>query len=128
MFLAATCPSWECFMSVTSSLRRLSLYLVSLSFFNSHPSSRVFFTPYELEIESVSSALARLWSFTGVPVFRFQFVPIKLLELAARFDLASFRKNVVHSSPRPQCLGGYILSRLKCRTYVKWHASNSLDM
>ena len=39
-----------------------SLYLVSLSFFNSHPSNRVFFTPYELEIESVSSALACSWS------------------------------------------------------------------
>ena len=57
LFLAATRPSWECFMS---SLRRLSISF--LSFFNSHPSNWVFFTPYELEIESVSSALACSWS------------------------------------------------------------------
>ena len=27
------------------------------------------------------------------------------VELAAGLDLASFRKNVIHSSPRPRCLG-----------------------
>ena len=102
--------NWSCFL-LQLVLGMLHVYLSLLSYFFSlflqftSFESSLLFTPYELEIESVSSALARLWSFTGVPVFRFQFVPIKLLELAAGFDLASFRKNVVHSSPRPRCLG-----------------------
>ena len=60
----------------------------------------------------------RQWSFTGrrdcVDLFRFQFnlysffrsdAMTIFVELAAGLDLASFQKNVVHSSPRPQCLG-----------------------
>ena len=56
--------------------------------------------------------------FVGVPFFDLRF-QIRLLfltrlwsfvsnsELAARLDLAPFRKNVVHSSTRPQCLGRF---------------------
>ena len=60
----------------------------------------------------------RQWSFTGwlacVDLFCFQFnlysffrsdAMTIFVELAAGLDLASFRKNVVHSSPRPRCLG-----------------------
>ena len=36
LFLAATRPSWECFMSVTSSLRRLSLSILFLSLSSIH--------------------------------------------------------------------------------------------
>ena len=80
--------------------------------------SSLFFSPYELQIESCYSARSRVngRSRAGVPVsFPFQIPCISILmrwreiELVAGFDLAPFPKNVtekvVRSSPRPQCLG-----------------------
>ena len=107
--LVSCCSSiFGMFHVYPSSLRRLSF---PISFFS------LFLQFTSLEIESFSRltsfrsspfqtpARAFLWSFTGVRLFRFQ-----SFELAAGFDLAPFRKNarkknVVHSSPRPRCLG-----------------------
>ena len=53
-------------------LPRGFLPLISLSFFNPHPSNRVSFSHLtSLRSSLVSSALARLWSFTGAHVFPF---------------------------------------------------------
>ena len=62
-FLLQLVLSWECFMSIMSSLRRLSLYLVSLSF-SIHIlriESLVPFMPYESQIESISSTRPRVY-------------------------------------------------------------------
>ena len=66
-------------------------------------------------VHSEARPFARHWSFAGerscfVSKFFQLYVSIycdgKLFfELAAGFDLAPFRKSVVHSSPRPRCLG-----------------------
>ena len=56
----------ECFMSIFLASH------FSLSFFNPHPSNRVSFSHLtSLRSSLVSRALARLWSFTGEPVFPF---------------------------------------------------------
>ena len=106
--------------------------------FDSHPLNRVSSSPYELEIESFfvrSSALAHHRSFAGALVrfsFRFQFFFLARLwsfvqkkELAAGFDLEPFRKNVVHSSPRPRCLSNYynyfmVNTYLRMRIYLSY--------
>ena len=117
-FLNASCLHFYVLPS-----RRLSRFL-SL---NPHPLNWVLFLPYELEIESnwmfdffecpifFERARTRVSgrSRAGVLVlilFRFQFNLYSIrsmrwqffVELAAGLDLASFRKNVVHSSPRPR--------------------------
>ena len=71
---------------------------------------------YELQIESIPkrarsrvTGRSRAGVLVSFPNFLQLYVSIycdgKLFELAAGFDLAPFRKNVVHSSPRPRCLG-----------------------
>ena len=65
-------------------------------------------------------ARASMWSFMGRRLYRFQFffLCVSILmrrwpgffEFATGFDLASFRKNVEFSSPRPRCLGEYYYS------------------
>ena len=103
----------ECFMSITSSLMTsFSLSLIfSLSFFNPHPSNRVSFSPLtSLRSSPISSVpvCASVVVHGRAFLFRFQFVRLFLLALAAGFDLSPFRKNVtevVRSSPRPPCLG-----------------------
>ena len=107
---------WECFMSSASSLWHLSLSnsFLSLSqstFFLS--SLFFFFTPYEFQIASISSARPRVHvvvhgrALVSFPNFSsgFDLIAMASFELAAGFDLAPFRKNDVHSSPRPRCLG-----------------------
>ena len=96
----------ECFMSNTSSLTTSFLFL-SLQFTSFE--SSLLFTPYELQIESILSALTRQWSFAGAPVFVSNSFD-NCFKLAPGFDLAPFRKNVVHSSPRPRCLGNWQLT------------------
>ena len=118
LFLAAT-HFLECFMTITSSLD-VFLPLISLSFFNPHPSNRVSFSHLTSLRSSPIRArpFARQWSFAGGRscfVSKFQIPRVSILmrwrdffELAAGFDLAPFRKNVtevVRSSPRPRCLG-----------------------
>ena len=113
--------SWECFMSIyVLPSKSFFLYLVSISLFNSHPSNRVLFLFSSLRawdpVLFEAHPSARQWSFTGGRfLFCFQFFLqfvrlflLKLVELAAGFDLASFRKNAVHSSPRPRCLGIHV--------------------
>ena len=91
-------------LDVFLSLTRFSLCLQSTSF-----ESSLFFSPfYELQIESIPKhPPARLFGRSRACVLCcFQFVFDKIaFELAPGFDLAPFRKNVVHSSPRPRCLG-----------------------
>ena len=79
MFLAATLLLWN--SSCLSFSPLIFLFLQFISF-----ESSLFFTPYELEIESIfERPPARLWSFTGVRLFlRFQFVrSVKLLRVGA---------------------------------------------
>ena len=110
----------SCFLAATILLGMLHVYLSLLSFFLSLSSIHI------LRIKSLShDALrasdrvhfarppARIWSFTGVRLFRFQFIfSNSFFDLNA---MASWRvgagiwscalpKNVHHSSPRPWCL------------------------
>ena len=78
--------NWSCFLlqldlwnvSCLSRPPSTSLFpLISLSFFNSHPSNRVLFSPYELQIEFIfSNTCPRVFVVVHGPalVFRFQFV------------------------------------------------------
>ena len=85
-----------------------------------------------LSLFSILSALARHWSFAGVPFvsfFRFQirvfFSPSfsffslsrKVAKLATGFDLSPsekmYRRKVVHSPTRPRCLGFVCLCTLE---------------
>ena len=97
------------------------LYLVSLSFFNPHPSNRVSYSPLRAwdRVQLVGPIFERARTRVSarsragvlVDLFHFQFVNSfrsmqwRFVELAAGLDLTSFWKNVVCSSPRPQCLG-----------------------
>ena len=87
-------------MSNTSSLTTSFLFL-SLQFTSFE--SSLLFTPYELEIKSVQ-AHSRVNGPSRARLFRFQFVRF-MLRVGGGFDLVPFRKNVVHSSSRPRCLG-----------------------
>ena len=100
----------ECFMFHAS-------MVVQFTFL--HPSNRgLLFTLKKLKIESLFRARSfnalLVVHFAGAPsIFVSKFVRFSLAifsllfltKLAAGFDLAPFRKNVVHSSPRPRCLG-----------------------
>ena len=84
----------------------LSLFF-SLSFFNSHPSNRVSCSRLtSLRSSPICWARSRV---NGHSRARLCFVSnlfdLNCFEMAPGFDLAPFRKNVVHSSPRLRCLG-----------------------
>ena len=114
--------SLECFMSIFLA-SHFSLFLQFTSF-----ESSLLFTLTSLRSSLVfSSALARLWLFTGAPVFfRFQFVPIKLLKLAPGFDLAPFRNypseswRIITSSHRGLTISTYCLPFWKTKHYEGW--------
>ena len=88
-FLLQLVLSWECFMSITSSLRRLSLYLVFSLFLNPHPSNRVSCSVHALRISDrvhFERPPTRLWSFTGVSFFSFPIRSIFKIALSWRRD------------------------------------------
>ena len=120
LFLAAT-HFLECFMTNTSSL---TTYFLFFSLFQSTSfESSLLFTPYELEIESnFERAPLRVSgrSRAGVLV-SFPIRSIKCFELVLGFNLAPFRKNVVHYSPRPRCLGPQkSLSHEVCNQFLQY--------
>ena len=128
MLLAATLLLWNAscmYIYIYISISLSSHH--SLSFFNPHSSkieSLILYPFYELEIESklngfnFPSAPARASMVVRGPAYLSIFfvsnstllrfdtnAMARFFELAAGFDLAPFRKNDVHSSPRPRRLG-----------------------
>ena len=99
-FLNASCLSRP-----PSTFFSLSLSCFSLSFFNSHPSNRVSCSYLLRAWDQVLFRVrpfARQWSFAGGrSCFVSNSFDYYLLELAAGFDLASFRKNALwHILPK----------------------------
>ena len=86
------------------------LQLTFLECFMFHASMVVQFTFHILGIESLVPSELKIESFFKF-WFRFQIRVnslsffLSLAKLATGFDLAPFWKNVLHSSPRPRCLG-----------------------
>ena len=123
LLLASNSSSLECFMYIyiyiylsLSPLIILSLSSIHISKFSSSlflPLTNVSIEPGPKRARSRVNGRSR----AGVLVclFRFQISSrVSILMrwrnwLAAGLDLASFRKNVVRSPPRPRCLGRYYL-------------------
>ena len=132
--LVACCNSFlECFVAIFLASRFCSLFL------SPHPSNRVSFLSHLKSFGSslfrtparASNGRSRACAYLFVFVSKFHFPNSASrfdlnamasfnwqFHLAARLDLAPFRKNVVHSSPRPRCLGNFHIVK-GIDTYVR---------
>ena len=131
--MSSNCPYFllqlaflECFMSITSSLD-VFLPLISLSFFNSHPSNRVSCSStYELKIKSVfvfecarASMVVRGRAFLR---FRFKFFQI-FLRVGGEIRSCALPKECTESYTLPQDHGGLAKTLKVCISnglVLKW--------